>query len=264
MTVRKEKPGFTKGYGTKGSEIMTELEKVKELIKESNSIAVLGGIQIETEAGMNGVRAEHLAYETEEKYGYSPEEIVTPTFLSKRVDTFYKYYKEVILDREKMVPTGAHKALAKLDAQGKISKITTRSVYGLYIKAGVKNVISLHGTVNLNSCPRCGKIYDAYYILDAKGTPRCEDCQVFLRPGFSLFGEMIDNGKISDCANAIASSDMLLVVGAALTSPLCRYMLKYYEGNKLVLISNKPAPGNERANYALYGNCSEIMEKLVD
>lgn len=243
---------------------MTELEKVKELIKESERIAVLGGIQCELETGLNGVHAEHIAYEIEEKYGYSADEIITPSFLSKRVDTFYDYYKDIILDKERMVPNGVHKSLARLEEQGKISCITTRSVYGLYEKAGIKNIVSLHGTVAHNKCPHCGREYDADYIMNAKGTPECEDCKIFLRPGFSLFGEMIDNGKISVCANAIAEADILLVVGAGLTSPLCRYMLKYYTGDKLIVISNEPVLGDEKANYALYGNCSEIMEQLID
>lgn len=243
---------------------MTKLEKVKELIKESNRIAVLGGMQSELEAGLNGVRAEHLAYEIEEKYGYSTDEIITPSFLSKRVNIFYDYYKNIILNREKMVPDGMHKALARLDEQGKISCITTRSVYGLYEKAGVRHIVSLHGTVAQNKCPHCGREYGAEYIMDAKEVPECEDCKVLLRPGFSLFGEMIDNGKMTACANSVEEADVLLVVGATMTSPLCRYVLKYYTGDKLVLISNNPMPEDEQADYVLYGNCAEIMEQLVD
>lgn len=243
---------------------MTELEKVKELIQQSNKIAVLGGIQVELEAGMNGVRAEHMAYEIEEKYGYSPEEIITPSFLSKKVDVFYDYYRNVILDREKMVPQGVHKAIYRLEQQGKLVAVTTRSVYGLYEKAGVHNFISLHGLVNHNRCPRCGREYGAEYIMNSTGAPECADCRVIIKPGFSLIGEMVDNGRMTACANSIQKADMLLVVGAALNSPLCRFMIQYYSGDRLVVISNKEVPGDERANYQLYGNCSEIMEQLVD
>ena len=40
--------------------------------------------------------------------------------------------------------------------------------------------------------------------------------------------------------------------------------LRYYEGDKLVLISNEEHPGDEKANYRMYGNLSEIFTYLAD
>ena len=48
-------------------------ERIKEIIDKSGNIVVLSGLNVMRETGLNGVRAEHLAYETEEKYGYANE-----------------------------------------------------------------------------------------------------------------------------------------------------------------------------------------------
>ena len=242
---------------------MTELEKVKELIDKSDKIAALVGIQAELEQGLNGVGAEHLAYEIEEKYGYSTDEIITPSFLSKRVEIFYDYYKDIVLNKDNLQPSGTHKAMVRLEEKGKLLGLTTRSVYNLFERAGLKNIISLHGGVEHNTCPRCNREYGSAYIMDSRGVPVCEDCQTILRPGFQLYGEMIDNGKMTACANYIAKADILLVVGASLNSPLCRYMTQYYTGDKLIVVTNNPSLGDEKANYLLKGNCSEIMEQII-
>ena len=39
------------------------LEIIKNIIKNGSNIVVLGGIEVMMEAGLNGVRAEHIAYD---------------------------------------------------------------------------------------------------------------------------------------------------------------------------------------------------------
>ena len=239
------------------------INRIKGLIQESNNIVVFGGIGIMHETGLNGVRAEKIPYDIEEKYGLSPEEMMTGPFLSKSVGTFYDYYKNVILDLDKMKPVEAHRAVARLEKQGKLGMLITRMVYGLYQQAGVTKVIELHGSVYENKCPSCGKLHGPEHIKAASGVPLCTECQVPLKPGFALFGDRIDNGKITQCANATAQADMLIVAGANLTAPLCRYFLKYYEGNRLVLINEEQSVGDEKADYIIHGKVSDILEQII-
>ena len=79
-------------------------ERIKEIIDKSRNIVVLSGLNTMRETGLNGVRAEHLAYETEEKYGYSNDEIVSSAFYARRSDIFYDYIKNVTINKE-AVPT---------------------------------------------------------------------------------------------------------------------------------------------------------------
>lgn len=137
-------------------------------------------------------------------------------------------------------------------------------MYSLYEKVGCNNVIQLHGSVDKNICPKCKKLYDSAYIKHSKGIPVCEQCGIPLRPGFSLLGEMLDNGKISKASNAVENANILLVLGASINSTLCRYMVKYYNGDKLLLLNDKEKVGDECANYRAYGNIREMFAKVMD
>lgn len=238
-------------------------DQVRQLMKDSNRIVILSGSAMVYECGLKGVRQEAQAYDIEERYGYSPEEIASIEFLNRRVDIFYKYYKNEIIDLDKMNPGIAHQAIAELEKRGKLKAVITRTVYGLHAKAGIHKVIELHGNVNRNRCPKCGKIFDAAYVAHSVGTPVCDCCKVILKPGIALYGENMDNGLMTQAAEAVKNCDMLMIVGNSTHSNLTRYALQYYSGNRLVTINEKPALGDECANYTIYGKCSEILPRLV-
>lgn len=239
------------------------IEMVRDLIEKSNDIVVLAGTQMILESGLKGVRQEESAYDIEQKYGYSPEEIVTEEFLNRRSAMFYQYYREEILDMEHLHPTKAHEAIARMEEKKKLRAVITRSVYGLNRMAGVQNVIELHGSVHRNYCPKCGKQYGPDYIAQTKGIPRCEKCCVMLTPGIALYRSAIDNGLISKTADAVSKADLLMIVGSSTHSTLTQYLLQYYNGCSLVTINHQPGPGDELAHYVLYGSCQEILSQLV-
>lgn len=239
------------------------LKCMNHLIQESNSIVIVSGLGVAYDAGLNGVRAEHIAYDIEQKYGYSSDEIMSSLFLNNRVTLFYDYYKQIVLNTE-LQPTEIHKAAAKLQKAGKLDMIVTREVYPLFQMAGCKDVIEMHGSVEENYCPNCGKVYGSEFIRKAKSVPSCEVCNVPLRPGFTLIGEMVDNGKMTKASDAVEKADILLIVGASVNSPLCRHLIKYYKGKKMMLVNTHETVGDERADYRVYGNLRDLFAKITD
>ena len=234
-------------------------DKMKKILADSSNIVVLSGLNVMRETGLNGIRAEHIAYEIEEEYGYSNEEIISSAFVSRRSDIFFDYYKNIILNIDNPQPTLVHKSIAQLQEKGKIDGIITRTTYGLYRKAGCKNVLEMHGTVDENVCPVCGKTFDMNYIKKAPGIPVCDECQMPLRPGFTLLGERVDNGKVTDSCNLVEKAEVLLILGAAIRSPLCQYVIRYYQGNKMLLINTQEKMGDDIANCRIYGSLSELI-----
>lgn len=239
------------------------LKTMKELIENSDHIVLVSGLEVVREAGLNGVRAEHIAYDIEQKYGYSNDEIISSMFLSKRVELFYQYYKEIILNKE-LKPTPVHEGAAKLQKADKLDAVIKRTVYPLYEMAGCENVIDMHGSVEKNYCPNCGKFYGSEFIRHAKGLPLCEECSMPLRPGFNLLGEMVDNGKMTAACNAVEQADLLLIMGAGMNAPLCTHLTKYYQGNKMLLLNTQESVGDERADYRVYGKINEMAAYVMD
>lgn len=241
-----------------------KLDKIREVILSAENIVLVTGSEVIHESGLNGIRAEHMTYEVEEKYGYCGEEIVSSLFFSRQVDKFYDYYKNIILDDSKVKPITVYKSAAAMEKAGKLSAIVTRMIYGNYQKAGCKKVVELYGSVEENRCPTCGKIFDADYIRNSQGIPKCDECEVTLRPGFTFYGELIDNGRLTKASNAIEGADVLLVVGISLNSITWANMLRYYKGDKMILINTEEKTGDERANYRAYGNISDIFGYVTD
>lgn len=239
------------------------LAKIKKVINASEHIVVISGLEVVLEAGLNGVRAEQIAYDIEQEYGYSNDEIVSSEFFSRRVDAFYKYYREIILNKE-VKPTLVHQKIYEIQQAGRLDAVVTRTVYSLHKKAGCENVVELHGSVEENRCPNCNKTFGSEYIRSAKGVPVCDVCGIPLRPGFTLIGEMVDNGKMTKASNAVEDADVLLIVGTGLNSTLCRHLLKYYSGNKMIVLNVQESVGDGRADYQAYGNLSEMMEAITE
>jgi NAD-dependent deacetylase len=233
-------------------------------LQASRNIVLVSGSEVMRETGLNGIRAEHMAYDIEMEYGSSSDEIVSSLFLTRQSSKFYDYYKNIILNKIDVELTEVFRAAARMEKQGRLSAVVTRMVYGLYQRAGCKNVVELYGSAEENRCPVCGKIYDSRYIKNADGIPKCDVCGVMLRPGFSLYGEMIDNSRLTKACNAIEYADVLLVAGTSLNSLTWANMLRYYEGNKLIVINTKEARGDNRANYRAYGNISEIFSYITE
>ena len=71
------------------------LEKMRNIIRGGGNIVVLAGMNITYDVGLNGVSAEHIAYDVEEKYGYSNDEMASSLFYTRRAELFYKYYNSV-------------------------------------------------------------------------------------------------------------------------------------------------------------------------
>ena len=131
------------------------LKAMRKLTRESDHIVLISGLGVARAAGLNGVRAEHIAYDIEQKYGYSNDEIISSMFLSKRVEIFYQYYKEIILNCA-LQPTSIHEGALRLQQAGKLDAIVKRTVYPLYEMAGCDDVIEILGNVEKIYCPNCG------------------------------------------------------------------------------------------------------------
>lgn len=238
------------------------MDKVREVLRASSNIVVIGGSEVMRETGLNGVHVEYLAYDVEEQYGYSGDEIASSAFFNRQPEIFYDYYRNVILNKEDIKTTPVYDWLAKMEQKGKVSAIVTRMVYSLYQKYGCQNVIEVYGSAEENRCPKCGKLFDSHYIKESEGVPMCDKCGVMLKPGFTLYGEVIDNATLTKACEAIEHADVLLVVGTKMKSRTWATMFNYYEGDKLVLINTKESRGDDRANYRVYGNLSEIFKEL--
>ncbi|MFO3718038.1 NAD-dependent protein deacylase [Anaerococcus sp. ENR1011] len=239
------------------------MKEVKELIRDSNNIVFFGGAGVSTASGLPDFRSATGLYNKENNSNYSPEYMLSHDFFAKHPDEFIKYVKENLMI-EGVLPNDCHFALEKLEKMGKLQGIITQNIDGLHQKAGSKNVIELHGTLNDYYCVSCGEKYDLAYVNKFQDVPTCEKCGGIVRPDIVLYGEGLDQNNISHAINLISHADVLIVGGTSLAVYPAAGLIDFYNGNKLVLINKDDTGRESAADYVIKGDISKIMMELVE
>jgi NAD-dependent SIR2 family protein deacetylase len=157
---------------------------------------------------------------------------------------------------EQARPNAAHRALAQLEAHGRVHQLITQNVDDLHQEAGSRAVVQLHGRNRLVVCLDCGGEFpradmqerladlnvrwieaakwdrlhadeadfapdgDADVAHDVVGgfqVPECHRCGGVLKPAVVFFGESVPPDKVTYSMMRVDEADALLVVGSSLT-----------------------------------------------
>jgi NAD-dependent SIR2 family protein deacetylase len=143
-------------------------------------------------------------------------------------------------------PNGAHLALARLEAAGRVTHVITQNVDGLHQRAGSRAVIDLHGRLDTVHCLDCGNEIprsDMQTELASRNTawialpalsapdgdadlegvdfsafevPACGRCGGVLKPAVVFFGEAIPAERSRAALAQVQQAGALLVVGSSL------------------------------------------------
>ena len=145
-------------------------------------------------------------------------------------------------------PNLAHRALARLEAMGRVRRLVTQNVDGLHQRAGSVEVVELHGDAHRAVCLACGAVHprapiqrwlvehnpafansqaarsaadgDAEIEANEDASfriPACARCGGMLKPDVVFFGECVPRERVDAARRALAASDAMLVVGSSLT-----------------------------------------------
>ena len=236
-----------------------ELETLKDWIDHSDNIVFFGGAGVSTESGIPDFRSVDGLYN--QQYDYPPETILSHTFFRRNTEEFYRFYRAKMLALDAK-PNAAHKKLAQWEQEGKLKAVVTQNIDGLHQAAGSKVVYELHGSVHRNYCQKCGAFYDARYMLESTGIPKCEKCGGIIKPDVVLYEEGLDDATIRGAIHAISHADVLIIGGTSLTVYPAAGLIDYYNGNKLVLINKSVTPMDSRADLLVQGPIGEIFSQL--
>ena len=234
------------------------MENLKEIINESKRVVFFGGAGVSTESGIPDFRSKDGLYN--QKYKYPPEEILSHTFFMNNTEDFYKFYKDK-MNSLKYKPNITHIKLAELEKTGKLKAIVTQNIDGLHQKAGSKNVLELHGSVHRNYCMKCGKFYDAEYVFNSDGVPKCS-CGGIIKPDVVLYEESLKDDILEEAIMQIENCDTLIVGGTSLTVYPASGLIRFYKGNKLILINKDKTPYDKIANIVINDSLGKVFNNL--
>ncbi len=236
-------------------------ERLKKIIDESSNIVFFGGAGVSTESGVPDFRSESGLYHAKQKYGHSPETMLSHTFYVNHPEAFYQYYKENLIHPEAR-PNAAHRALANLEEMGKLLAVITQNIDGLHQKAGSRTVYEVHGSVLRNYCESCHKFYDVNYIMDEShckdGVPYCT-CGGRIKPDVVLYEEALDQRVLGAAVDAIERADCMIVGGTSLVVYPAAGLINYFHGKHLVLINKSATPYDSKADLVINDAIGKVM-----
>lgn len=241
---------------------MTELELLRQWVRESKSTVFLGGAGVSTASGIPDFRSAHGLYQ-QKKQGLSYEEMLSHGYFVRHTAEFYDFLRGVMLYPDAK-PNGAHYALAQLERQGKLRAVITQNIDGLHQMAGSRNVLELHGSENRYTCLACGKRYDMSCVTQTTGVPRCA-CGGTIRPDVVLYGESLNEKDLRQAIRYVEEADLLLVAGTSLVVYPVAGLVEYVRpGAKLVILNRDPTPYDSRADLMLRGDLVEELAHCVE
>ncbi|HJS04457.1 MAG TPA: NAD-dependent protein deacetylase [Variovorax sp.] len=143
-------------------------------------------------------------------------------------------------------PGASHRALARLEASGRVGLLLTQNVDGLHDAAGSRQTIDLHGRIDTVRCLGCETRTPraemqqsllarnpAWAALEARAAPdgdadvddrdfasfdvpACSICGGMLKPDVVFFGESVPRERVQAAYAALSEADAVLVAGSSL------------------------------------------------
>lgn len=238
---------------------MTDIQRLNEMINESQRIVFFGGAGVSTESGVPDFRSADGLYN--QKYDYSPETMLSHTFFVRHPEEFFRFYKDKMLIDD-VKPNAAHYKLAEFEQAGKLTAVITQNIDGLHKKAGSKNVFELHGSVYRNYCEVCKEPHTMEYVKNSAGVPKCKRCGGVVKPDVVLYEEGLDNKTVTGAVTAIAQADMLIIGGTSLAVYPAAGLVTYFKGKYLVLINKDQTQMDLSCDLIIREKIGEVLSKI--
>ncbi len=245
-----------------GSVREDKLKQLKELIAGSNNIVFLGGAGVSTESGIPDFRSGSGIYNSESGTKYRPIDIIAHDFFMEHTEIFYDFYKRKLIYPDAK-PNKAHKALVRLEKQGKLKAIITQNIDNLHQEAGSKCVIELHGSVFRNYCMDCGKKFDTEYVVAQDGVPKCDKCGGIVRPDIVLYEENLEHKNVDDAIKAVKKCDLMIIAGTSLTVYPAATFAQFLKHDRIVIINKSSTYMDLKALLTIHDNVGDVLDFCI-
>lgn len=221
--------------------------KLKEFIDKSNKIVIFSGAGVSAESGVPTFRGEGGLYTGDNEYKMMAAMTRRLWNSSKHVPILEELFAEI----NNSEPTSAHKFAKELQDAGKLHGLVTQNIDSLYEKAGVSNVIHVHGEGNHYRCDKCkNPVVLDECTISKKGNYLSKCHNWIISPDLILYGDTMKREDIEEFHNLTYESELLIVMGTGLDIYTHNEFISRFPGNK-ILINKDDVPIN--LNVMSYG-----------
>ena len=143
--------------------------------------------------------------------------------------------------------------------------IVTQNIDTLHSRAGSRKVVEVHGSIRTAECPSCLWFEDAEGVLAQlaeRPVPLCVRCGAILKPGVTLFGELLPPGPWSVRSSFARGAALVLVVGSTLEVwPVAGLPL---EARSFAVVNRGPTALDGKAELKIEGGAGEILVAMLN
>lgn len=250
-----------------------EMDRACEILSAARSICVSTGSGMSAESGVATFRGADGLWNN-----FRPEELATPAAFRRQPAVVWAWYRTRRAQVRAVEPHAGHLVLAAWEARLALSAcgsadsepdrplpftLVTQNVDGLHHRAGSRNIIELHGRLDIARCTGCA--LEQRGLDDLGEDPRCP-CGARMRPGVVWFGEMLPDGALELAANAAAAADVFLVIGTSgVVEPATSLIhVARSNGAKIIEINPEATPLSGLANVVIRAKCGAALTAIEE
>ena len=240
-------------------------ERTATLIREAGSVVALTGAGISVPSGIPDFRSPRTGLWT----GVDPMEVAHIDVFRRDPERFWHFYGDRFQTLEDKEPNRAHLALAALEHAGLVDAVITQNIDRLHAKAGSRDLVEVHGSIEHSSCQRCRARYALSEVrsrqaADVAGIPRCE-CGQPLKPDVVLFGEYLPVAALTRAEQLASGADLMLCIGSSLeVYPVAQLPQTTLDaGGAIAIITQGATPYDARAAARCGGDVEEEMAAIT-
>jgi NAD-dependent deacetylase len=243
-----------------------EVAELAALVRAAGSVVALTGAGISVPSGIPDFRTPGTGLWA----NVDPMEVAHIDAWRADPQRFWQFYGNRFQTLEGKEPNGAHRALVELERRGSLDAVITQNIDMLHRKAGTRELVEVHGTIEHSSCLICGARYQlaevrARLAADPDGVPRCDQGHP-LKPDVVLFGEWLPADALDRAYELAGVADVLLCVGSSLeVHPISQLPgVTRANGGDVAVITQGPTPWDGRAAVKLDGDVVAELEALLE
>jgi len=262
-----------------------------DFFENYNQVVVLTGAGVSTASGIPDYRDESGAWKHSRPMEYG--NFIASDFSRRR------YWAGSAIGRIRFKaasPNQAHRALARLEAMGKVSLLITQNVDQLHQRAGSKQVVDLHGTLDQVVCLDCSariaREQVQHFLMQNNPLlqnltsapapdgdsqleqmdfskieiPYCRHCGGLLKPDVVFYGESVPPERVKICFDAVGRADAMLIAGSTLmVYSGYRFTRRAHEiGMPIVAINRGVTRADDILTLKIEQDCGSVLEALVE
>jgi NAD-dependent protein deacetylase/lipoamidase len=241
------------------------VQRLAGLLRDAGSVVALTGAGISVPSGIPDFRTPGTGLWA----NVDPMEVAHIDAWRRDPAHFWQFYGDRFQTLRDKEPNGAHQALVELERRGMLDAVITQNIDMLHRRAGSREIVEVHGTIETSSCLLCGRRYALDDVrgrqLDAlDGVPRC-GCGRPLKPDVVLFGELLPEGALERAAALAERADVLLCVGSSLEVwPVAQLPdVTRSAGGEIAIVTAGPTPYDDVAAVKLDGDVVDELQAVV-